>query len=133
MILTPTYHVFHMYRHHQGAELVESFIEGNKTIGVEEEYQVSEVMESVSVDADGVVNVTVNNLSASEAAPIEISFTELEPSSVESAILTGGIREHNTFEEPENVKEKAFTEFKTEGRKISLTVPACSIISLRIK
>ncbi|MDE5866815.1 MAG: alpha-N-arabinofuranosidase, partial [Lachnospiraceae bacterium] len=71
MILTPTYHVFHMYRHHQGAELVESFIEGNKTIGVEAEYQVSEVMESVSVGADGVVNVTVNNLSASEAAPIE--------------------------------------------------------------
>ena len=133
MILTPTYHVFHMYRHHQGAELVESYIEGNKTIGVEEEYQVSEVMESVSVGADGVVNVTVNNLSASEAAPIEITFTELEPSSVEASILTGGIREHNTFEEPENVKEKAFTEFKTEGRKISLTVPACSIISLRIK
>ena len=133
MILTPTYHVFHMYRHHQGAELVESFIEGNKTIGIEEEYQVSEVMESVSVGADGVVNVTVNNLSASEAAPIEISLTELEPSSVEAAILAGGICEHNTFDEPENVKEKAFTEFKTEGRKISFTVPACSIISLRIK
>lgn len=133
MILTPTYHVFHMYKHHQGAELVESFIEGNKTIGIEEEYQVSEVMESVSVSADGAVNVTVNNLSASEAAPIEIALTELEPSSVEASILAGGICEHNTFEEPENVKEKAFTEFKTEGRKISFTAPACSIISLRIK
>ena len=133
MILTPTYHVFHMYRHHQGAELVESFVEGNKTIGIEDEYQVSEVTESVSVGSDGVVNVTVNNLSASEAAPIEISLTELEPSSVEAAILTGGICEHNTFEEPENVKEKAFTEFKIEGRKISFMAPACSIISLRIK
>lgn len=133
MILTPTYHVFHMYRHHQGAELVESFIEGNGTIGIEEEYQVSEITESVSVGSDGVVNVTVNNLSASEAAPIEISLTELEPSSVEAAILTGGICAHNTFEEPENVKEKAFTEFKTEGRKISFMAPACSIISLRIK
>ncbi|MDE5866728.1 MAG: alpha-N-arabinofuranosidase, partial [Lachnospiraceae bacterium] len=60
-------------------------------------------------------------------------ITELEPSSVEASILTGGIREHNTFEEPENVKEKAFTEFKTEGRKISFSAPACSIISLRIK
>lgn len=133
MILTPTYYVFHMYRHHQGAELVESFIEGNRMIGIEDKYQVSEITESVSVDADGVVNVTVNNLSSSEAVPIEISLTELEPSSVEAAILTGGICEHNTFEEPENVKEKSFTEFKTEGRKISFMAPACSIISLRIK
>lgn len=133
MILTPTYHVFHMYRHHQGAELVESFTEGNKTIGIDKEYQVPEVMESVSVGADGAVNVTVNNLSASEAAPIEISLTELEPSFVEAAILTGGICAHNTFEEPENVKEAVFTDFKTEGRKISFTAPACSVISLRIK
>lgn len=133
MILTPTYHVFHMYRHHQGAELVESFVEGNRTIGIEDEYQVSEVTESVSVGTDGVVNITVNNLSSSEAVPIEISLTELEPSSVEAAILTGGMCEHNTFEEPENVKEENFTELKTEGRKISFTLPACSIISLRIK
>lgn len=133
MILTPTYHVFHMYRHHQGAELVESFVEGNKTIGLEDEYQVSEITESVSVGADGAVNVTVNNLSASETVPIEISLTELEPSSVEASILSGGIGKHNTFEEPENVKEKAFTEIKTEGRKISFSAPACSIISLRIK
>ena len=28
MLLTPTYHVFHMYKHHQDAELVESWLEG---------------------------------------------------------------------------------------------------------
>lgn len=133
MILTPTYHVFHMYRHHQDAELVESFVEGNKKIGIEDEYQVSEIMESVSIGTDGVINVTVNNLSVVEDAPIEISLTELEPSSVEAAVLTGGICAHNTFEEPENVKEETFTGFKTEGRKISFIAPACSVISLRIK
>ena len=36
MIKTPTYYVFHMYKHHQGAELVESFVEGSQPAGVEE-------------------------------------------------------------------------------------------------
>lgn len=133
MILTPTYHVFHMYRHHQDAELLDSFVEGNKLVGIEKEYQVSQIMESVSVDSDGVINVTVNNLSADEAAPIELSFAELEPSSVEAAVLTGKMQAHNTFDEPENVKETVFNEFKTAGRQISFTAPACSVISLRIK
>ncbi|MCM1262054.1 MAG: alpha-N-arabinofuranosidase [Butyrivibrio sp.] len=133
MILTPTYHVFHMYRHHQDAELVESFVEGNKSVGLEKEYQISEIMESASVGADGVVNVTINNLSADEAAPVEIVLTEMEPSSVEASILTGAICAHNTFDEPDNVKEKSFIDFKTDGRKISFTAPACSVISLRVK
>ena len=28
MLLTPTYHVFHMYKYHQDAELVESYLKG---------------------------------------------------------------------------------------------------------
>ncbi len=133
MTLTPTYHVFHMYRHHQGAELVESFVEGNKEIGVEKEYKVAQLMESASVDADGYVNVTVNNLSAEEDVPVDITLAELEPSSVEAFILTGKMNAYNTFDAPENVKETAFTAVKSEGRRISFTAPACSVISLRIK
>ncbi|MCM1251326.1 MAG: alpha-N-arabinofuranosidase [Clostridium sp.] len=133
MILTPTYHVFHMYKHHQDAELVESFVEGNRTIGEEEKYQVSQISESVSVSADGTVNITVNNLSITEAVPVEISFAELTPAHVEAAVLTGEMRAHNTFDEPENVKEAAFTDYKTEGGKITFTAPACSVVSFRVK
>jgi len=132
MILTPTYYIFHMYKHHQDAELVESFIEGNKTVGMEE-YQVPEISESVSVSADGMINVTVNNLSATEDTPVEMLLTEIEPSQIEAAILTGGMRAHNTFGEPETVKEKVFTDYRIDGRKISFTMPACSVAAFRIK
>lgn len=132
MILTPTYHVFHMYKHHQDAELVDSFIEGNKLVG-EGECQVPHVSESVSTDADGYVNVTLSNLSVSEDMPMEISFQELNPSSVEASILTGAMNAHNTFEDPECVKECRFTEFKAQDGKIVFTIPACSVISLRVK
>ena len=133
MILTPTYHVFHMYKHHQGAELAESFVEGNQMTGAEAECQVPFIHESVSVSADGTVNVTVNNLSVTEAVPVEISLTEMEPSHVEATILTGKMNACNTFEEPETVKEEAFTDYKTEGRSLSFTMPACSVIAFRIK
>lgn len=132
MILTPTYHIFHMYKHHQDAELVESFVEENKMIGTEEN-QVPEISESVSVSADGTVNVTINNLSVTEDVPVEMVLTEMEPSRIEAAVLTGKMNAHNTFEEPGTVKEETFTDYRADGRKISFTMPACSVIAFRIK
>lgn len=132
MILTPTYHVFHMYRNHQDSELLDSFMEGNNSVG-EGDYQVPHVSESVSIDAEGYVNVTLSNLSVSEDMPMEISFNELNPSRVEACVLTGKMNAHNTFEDPECVKECEFCDYKTENGKIIFTIPACSIISFRIK
>lgn len=133
MLLTPTYHVFHMYRHHQDAELVESFIEDNRSIGMEEEYQVPLLSESVSVDASGYVNVTLNNLSVSEDTPVEISFAQLSPSQVSAAILREEMHAHNTFEEPDKVKEQVFDAYEIKDGRICFTAPACSVVSFRVK
>lgn len=132
MLRTPTWQVFHMYKHHQGAELVESCLEGNGMTGVGE-MQVTDVHESVSVDKDGVITVTLNNLSLTEAKDLEIVLTEKKPSSVEGTILHGAMNAHNTFEEPENVVEKAFQEFTLTERGLSLTIPECSVLMLRIR
>lgn len=133
MILTPTYHIFHMYKHHQDAELLESYIEGNKTVGVSKDNQVPFLNESVSMDKDGYVNVTLANLSASEDAPVEMSFIELAPKEITAAVLKGEMHAHNTFEEPENVKEEAFDAYEVKDGKISFTAPAGSVISFRMK
>ena len=133
MILTPTYHVFHMYKHHQDADLLESYIDGNRQIGEDEEYQVPLLEESVSVSADGCVNITLNNLSVKEDVPVEVTFAELKPAEVTAAILTQEMHAHNTFEEPEKVKEEAFTAYEIKDGKLCFTAPACSVISLRVK
>lgn len=133
MLLTPTYHVFHMYKHHQDADLVESYVDGNKTIGLEEEYQVPFLDESVSVSADGCINITLNNLSVSEDAPVEIAFAQLNPTEVKGAILKEEMHAHNTFEDPEKVKEEVFTDYEIKDGKICFTAPACSVISLRVR
>ena len=133
MILTPTYHVFHMYKHHQDADLVESCIEGNKMIGTDADNQVPFLDESVSVDKDGYVNVTLTNLSTEEDAPVEMSFMELAPKEITAAILKGEMHAHNTFDAPEVVKEEAFSAYESKDGKISFTAPAGSVISFRIR
>jgi alpha-N-arabinofuranosidase len=70
MLLTPTYHVFHMYKCHQDAELVQSSIE-TETIGLEEQYMVPNLNESASIGKDGKLHITISNLSITDAYPIE--------------------------------------------------------------
>jgi len=133
MVLTPTYHVFRMYRNHQDADLVESFIEGVKKIGEEEEYAVPNLHESVSVAKDGSVTLTLSNLSVSEDVEVEAAFAELEPASVTAGILTNDMHACNTFENPEHVKEEPFTAYEITGKGLKFIIPACSIISFSVK
>ena len=132
MIKTPTYHIFHMFRHHQDADLVASYIDGNKKAGTDKD-RVPMLSESVSVSADGTINVTVGNLSVSESAPVEIILTEKIISSVSASILTGPMDGHNTFDDPDAITEKEFTDYRGEDRKLSFSIPKNSVILLRIR
>lgn len=133
MLLTPTYYIFRMYRHHQGAELLDSYIEGNGIAGEKEGYPVPLLNESASVDKDGCITVTVNNLSIEKGEEVELVLTEKEPLSVDAGIVTGEMHQHNTFEAPDTVKEQEFTDFRVEGNKVCFTLPPCSVVCVRIK
>ncbi len=134
MVLTPTYHVFHMFREHQGAELVESAVIGDGWI-TREGFDGPAIQESVSLKEDGSLLVTVANLSASDSYPVEIVFAEKKPrpGEVTGRILTGEIHAHNTFEEPDKVKEVAFEGIAATKEGISFTIPAHSVASLHIR
>ena len=86
MIKTPTYHVFNMYSAHQDATLVDSYIETEK-IGLEEEYMVPNLSESASVDADGKLQITIVNLSATESYPVETRLIGFSGEKVSAEIL----------------------------------------------
>ncbi len=131
MILTPTYHVFHMYKYHQGAQLLDSRLVGAGTAGAEEN-SVPALQESVSVQEDGTVTVTVANLSVEKSCPVELVFMEKKPERAEARILTNEMRAKNTFEKPDTVKEEAFDGVTLTERGASFTIPACSVVSLRL-
>ncbi|MDO5518320.1 MAG: alpha-L-arabinofuranosidase C-terminal domain-containing protein, partial [Clostridium sp.] len=127
MVLTPTYHVFNMYKNHQEATLVDSYIE-TETIGVDDS-KVPNLHESVSVDSEGKVNITINNLSIADDYDVESVLVDKKINSVKAEILTGDMNAHNTFDDPEAVKPVEFTDYKITDQGMNFKIPACSVIS----
>ncbi len=132
MVKTPTYHVFNMYKYHQDAELVDSFIE-TELVGVNEENMVPNLTESVSQDKDGVLNITLTNLSADKAYDISGVLVETKAELVEAKIVSGKINDHNTFDDPLKVKAEEFSDIKISDGNLEFTIPSSSVMLIRLK
>lgn len=132
MIKTPTYHVFNMYKYHQDAMLIDSSIE-TETIGIEEEYMVPNLTESVSLDAEGVMHITVTNLSVEKSCDIDAVIVDTKITQITGEILTNEMHAMNTFEEPETVHTEVFEGAELTEQGLKFTIPACSVIHLALK
>ena len=133
MLLTPTYYIFRMFKYHQDAELLESSVSENGLVGLEEKYQVPTISESVSVDRDGVYTITLANASLDQVEDMEVSFFEFAPKSAEAFIVKGNMKDYNTFEHGDVVKEEAYEDVKLTPNGVTLNVPPCSVVSIRVK
>lgn len=132
MLLTPTYHVFKMYKNHQDATLLDSFVE-TKEIGLEKDKMVENLSESVSIDKDGNMNITIANLSISEDYDISAELSNYEFTDIEAEIITDKMDAHNTFDNPDNVKTVQFTDFELTSQGIDFKIPACSVLHIKLK
>ena len=132
MLKTPTWHAFNLYKYHQDAELVESSVE-TKEVGVEDGYYIPDLSESVSCGKDGKLHVTLTNASLTDNTEIEAIFAETPVKSVKGTILTGGMKDHNTFDEPDVVHTAEFTAVTTKENKVFFTIPACSVLHLEVE
>ena len=132
MVKTPTYHVFNMFKYHQDGELIDSTVE-TEEIGISEEGKVPNLSESVSIGKDGLVHITLGNLSADSAYEIRTSLNDSPVRKVTGEILTEKMNAHNTFEEPENVKIVEFNNISVNGNEMRFTIPACSVLHLAVE
>lgn len=134
MIKTPTYHVFHMYRFHQGATLLGSDLLYNGTVGSGKN-ECPKIFESVSEDAAGIITVTFTNNSLEAAEDVEIQITKdgSAYNVAEAYVVSGKMNDFNTFEAPEVVKEESFTAYSKDDAGIKVTLPACSVVTVRLK
>jgi alpha-N-arabinofuranosidase len=128
MLLTPTYHVFDMYKEHQDATLVDSFIE-TEAVGVDD-ISVPNLSVSASVGGYGKLNITLANLSLLTAYPIECETAGMLTGSVTGRILTGKVNAFNTFDQPESVKPAEFTEINCNSKGFEFTIPANSVVQI---
>lgn len=129
LIKTPTYHVFYMYKDHQDGDLVESMIE-TEVIDSNPEYPVPGLQESVSMDREGKLHITLNNLSVEQSYEIESILSDAKVKCVRGTILVNKMTACNTFEDPERVVPTEFTEIRITEKGFSFRMPACSVLHL---
>ena len=128
LITTPTYHVFDMMKYHMGGEALR--VSGDTGEIRREKYSVPNLSVSASV-REGVLSVTLANLSVTEAAGVSLELSGLIPErEAEIFMLTAGDPHAcNTYDEPEKVCLSRST-VSFDG---SLTVPAFSALTARIR
>ena len=125
MILTPTYHVFDLYKNHQDATLVPV------TVACDEIEGVQQVTASASVKNE-VLTVTAANIAADKAEKVVLDIANFDAKTVTARILTGDIHDKNTFEDQENVKIADFTDFEITEEGVVLNLPGCSVVEVTV-
>lgn len=131
MLLTPTYHVFEMYKGHQGAKQLESYVETSLT--GEGDYQVPDLHISASQAADGSVLVTVANLGDTDAVNLDCGLCGLgKVSEVTGRVLTGAAGSYNDFGSEGAVKPTAL-DVRLAGEGFQATLPACSVAAFTVR
>ena len=132
IVLTPTYHVFEMYRVHQNATLLPvSLTCGDYTF---DDDRIPALSVSASRDQDGRVHVSLCNLDPNEQGDVVCHLRGAEFSKVTGRILTAErIDAHNTFDQPEQVKPTEFGAVKLEGTELTATLPPKAVVVLEIE
>ena len=125
MILTPTYHVFDLFKAHQDATLIPSEIECAEVEGVQS------VTASASIK-DGVITVTAANVDCEKTQQVTLAIENFEANDVVARILTGDMHDKNTFEDKECVKIADFADFTVTEEGIVLNLPACAVVEVTI-
>lgn len=128
MVLTPTYYVFDLYKRHQDAMLVDSWLQSEQTGSGDN--AIPQITRSVSIGADGKMTITLANLSASDSAQVDCTMLGAKPKNVSARILSGAMDAKNDFVHPNAVQVKPFSGVKMSGEGLNLTVPACSVMEI---
>lgn len=120
-IETPTYYVFDMFKEHQGANAIETFVTDNDDFA-------SSVSVSASVK-DGKTLLTVANLSCTEDTEISLeSIGKDIPDHAEATLLyADDMHAHNTFEAPDTVTSSQIAVDPTKP----FIIPKAGIVAIR--
>lgn len=127
-IKTPTFYVFKLFKDHHDGMLVESEISENNIFC--NDFTVPAVSASVS-EKDDVLTITVANISLTDTCSITID-TNRDVIGVSGRIITGKSDVYNTFDEPDNIFDTEFMDFKHVNNLIELTLPPTSVVSLHV-
>lgn len=132
MVLTPTYHVFEMFKPYQDAARLPVEIQSpwyNKD---------GSAMPAVSASAvkgkDGHTYVGLVNVDPNRPVTVTAKLTGVTPGSVSGRVLTApAIHSHNTFEQPGTVKPASFGGATITAGALRIEMPSKSVVMLDLR
>ena len=132
IVLTPTYHIFKMYKVHQDADLVstslecEDYVNGDKSV--------PQLNVSASIDDKGILHISLCNLNPSETVEVSSELRGATCTKVSGTILAADkMNAYNSFNDPNNVVPTEFKDVTLENNKLSIVMPPMSVIVLNVE
>jgi alpha-N-arabinofuranosidase len=133
MLLTPTYHVFDLYKVHQDAKWLP--VNFNSPDYEVDGRKIPAVNISASLDTTtGAIHISFVNLDPNKKISFRTTLVSIKWQTVQGQILTSKkLTDVNTFENPNTIKIAPFTGAKKEGNELVVELPAQSIVVLELK
>jgi len=130
MLLTPTYHVFEMFKVHHDATLLPLGLICAQCAG---EPSLPGISASASRNKQGQIHLSLCSLEPNQPAEITCVFQGAKVSKVSGRILTANVMTaHNTFDQQEVVRPVTFNETKLDGDSLTVNLPAKSVVVLEL-
>jgi alpha-N-arabinofuranosidase len=131
MVLTPTYHVFEMFKVHQDATVLPVDLTTPDYAFAGE--KIPAVSASASRDAAGRIHLSLVNTNPHGAMTVSCALQGVEPKAVTGRVLTAAtMTAHNTFDAPHAVEPQAFTGATLDGGRLTVVLPAMSVVVLEL-
>ncbi|GAB3243892.1 alpha-L-arabinofuranosidase C-terminal domain-containing protein [Hymenobacter seoulensis] len=132
MLLTPTYHVFDLYKVHQDAQwLPLQFASPDYVMGNE---KIPALNASASRTENGTVHISLVNLDTKKTQKLETALPGVNWKTVSGRILTSAsVSDYNSFTQPNKVKLAGFKGAKKRGDKLAVELPPQSVVVLELK
>lgn len=131
IVLTPTYYVFKMYAVHQDATLIPMNLKTGQY--KYDGKSVPSVYGSASTK-DGVVSITLCNLNPNKAETVDLNITGQDFAASTGQIITAeNMNDYNDFGQDEKVTLKSFEVKKPKNGKVSVELPAKSVVLVQLQ
>ena len=131
MLLTPTYHVFDLYKVHQDAKLVP--IQFNSPDYVNGDQKIPALSISASKDSMGAVHISLVNIDASKPISIQTNIDGTWKAVTGRILTSDKVNDYNSFDQPKKIIIKPFTGAKLSGNNLTIDLPAKSVVVVELK
>jgi alpha-N-arabinofuranosidase len=131
MLLTPTYYVFDLFKVHHDAKLIPLTFQSPDYVSGADKIPALNV--SASKDSTGAVHISFVNLDPAKSISVQTTIDGTWKTVSGKSLTSSNLTDINTFEQPKKVVAATFNGAHFVGNKLSVDLPAKSIVVLELK